>query len=111
MRSARYLLLLALPVVGLERFAEAQDKGKPPASCQDLVFLGNPSPLLIRLHVELDGQPLDRRWDECLDRIFRRLDTKGNGFLNAEEMKAVPPPEFFFSGGGASEPPWKTLRW
>lgn len=55
----------------------------------DLLYLGA-RPVLIRLHVRIDGKPLAAIWDQYLHAMFRDLDLNGDGFLSKEEAERVP---------------------
>jgi Ca2+-binding EF-hand superfamily protein len=63
---------------------------------QDAVFLGDAKPVLIRLHLRIDGRPFREvhraAWDEYLQALFRQLDQDGDGFLNDAEAQRLPPP-------------------
>jgi Ca2+-binding EF-hand superfamily protein len=71
----------------------------------DLVFLGDTCPVLIRLHIRIDGRPLQQAWDDFIDGLFRYLDRDGNGVLSQEELQRVPRPQFLLSllGGNLSD--------
>src|SRR5438105_4868919 len=56
---------------------------------QDLVYLGD-RPVLLRLHVRVDGKPFASAWDSYLEKFFRYLDRDNDGFLNAAEAKLAP---------------------
>jgi Ca2+-binding EF-hand superfamily protein len=58
----------------------------------DLVFLGETHPVLICLHVRIDGKPLRQAWDDFIDHLFRYLDRDGNGVLSQEELQRAPRP-------------------
>ncbi len=75
--------LLAVPA--------AEPEPKPlPGDEQDLVFLHDARPYLLRLHVEVDGRPLPERWDRYLAELFRFLDRDGDGSLDARELELAP---------------------
>jgi Ca2+-binding EF-hand superfamily protein len=78
----------------------------------DLVFLGDAGPVLIRLHIRIDGKPLRQAWDDFLDGLFRYLDRDGNGVLSQEELQRVPQPQFLLSllGGNLSDRPSPASR-
>jgi Ca2+-binding EF-hand superfamily protein len=63
---------------------------------QDFAFIDDAPPLMIRVRVEIDGQPLYRRWNDCVTRIFKHLDKNGDGFLDAKEAEQVPSAHLFF---------------
>ncbi len=74
---------------------------------QDVVFLGENPPLLIRLHVRIDGRPYQavgrEAWDDYVRALFRQLDQNGDGFLSEAEAQRIPPPQMA-SGGSMGRP-------
>ena len=44
-----------------------------------LVFLGDKRPVLLRLHIHVDGKPIDEAWNGYLKRRFDYLDRDGDG--------------------------------
>src|SRR5437879_4020256 len=72
-----------------------QLKQSPTASADnhDFLFLGDTRPVLIRLHVRIDGKPLRQAWDDFIDSLFRYLDRDGNGVLSEEELQRAPRPQ------------------
>jgi Ca2+-binding EF-hand superfamily protein len=69
---------------------------------QDLVFLAEARPVLIRLHLRVDGRPFREvhraAWDDYLKELFRQLDQDGDGFLNDTEAQRLPPPPQLSTG-------------
>jgi len=66
----------------------------PTSDVQDLVYLGGPRPLLVRLHIQIDGKPIAAAWDAYLDALFAYLDRNGDGVLSQEEAAHAPRAEF-----------------
>src|SRR5262249_37199634 len=64
---------------------------KPGEDTQDLLFLGEPRPALIRVHLRIDGKPYSQRWERCVRKLFRLLDKNGDGVLDKDEAKRLPP--------------------
>lgn len=69
----------------------------PPASpgsddLQDVLYLGEGRPALLRLHLRIDGHPVQVRWDAFTRRLFHHLDRNGNGTLDAAEAARLPAP-------------------
>ena len=56
---------------------------------QDFVLLTDARPLLVRLHVRLDGKPYQPLWDDFVKHLFRSLDKDGDGGLNREEFERI----------------------
>ncbi len=61
----------------------------PRPDAQDLVFLGDAQPLLIRLHISIDGKPFRDVWRAHVDRLFDELDQNGDGQLSANEIEKI----------------------
>src|SRR5438132_1389036 len=59
----------------------------------DFIFLGESRPVLIRLHVRVDGKPVQQAWDDFIDSLFRYLDRDGNGVLSEDELQRAPRPQ------------------
>jgi Ca2+-binding EF-hand superfamily protein len=56
---------------------------------QGIVYLGD-RPVLIRMHLRIDGKPFAAAWDDYLEKFFRYLDRDNDGLLNAAEAKLAP---------------------
>jgi Ca2+-binding EF-hand superfamily protein len=80
--------------------APAEEKPKNVNDVQDLVFLAEGRPLLIRLHIRLDGKPYLAAWDEFVNYVFDQYDTNKDGVLSRDEMARIPPTSALFGGGG-----------
>jgi Ca2+-binding EF-hand superfamily protein len=68
---------------------------------QDVVLLTDARPLLVRLHVRLDGKPYQPLWDDFVKHLFQSLDKDGDGGLNREEFERMPPVQMLFGSGAA----------
>jgi hypothetical protein len=90
----KYILCAALTVAATLPAAAA---GPRLRDAQDLVYLGDSGPLLIRLHLQLDGKPLPVVWEEFVGRVFKYLDVNGDGVLSKEEAERTPPPQELFN--------------
>jgi Ca2+-binding EF-hand superfamily protein len=87
-------MCLGLPLIALAVLA---DDKPPPAkyaapvgAVQDIVYFAETRPILIRLYVEVEGQPFDAAWDEYIDALFKYLDRDGDGVLSAAEVERAP---------------------
>src|SRR5262249_49584775 len=87
---------------------EVPAEGGPKADAhkgQDILFLAPSRPVLIRLHIEVDGRPLREMaraaTEEYLRALFRHLDRNGDGFLSEAEAVHVPPPLLSLPGTGS----------
>ncbi len=69
-----------------------------PGDTQDLIFLGDQRPVLVRFHIQVDGKPFRAAWDRFIADLFKYLDKDDNGELNKEEAARAYPPEVLFGG-------------
>jgi len=67
---------------------------KPTGDYQDVMFFSSTRPVLLRLHVQVDGKPYTALWDGYIDRLFKFLDRNGDGILSKEEAAHVPSVNF-----------------
>src|SRR5262249_28238921 len=65
-------------------------EGPGPGDEVDLVYLGDVRPVLLRLHVQIDGKPFGEAWDAFLAKLFKYLDRDGDGVLNKDEAERAP---------------------
>jgi Ca2+-binding EF-hand superfamily protein len=74
----------------------ATPEAKPADDVQDVVLLADSRPVLLRLHIEVDGRPFRAAHREALDgylaALFKQLDSDGDGLLTEEEAKRMPAP-------------------
>lgn len=99
--KTRFAILMGLLAL-LPWWLLADESAKPPESqddAQDVVFLGDTRPMLIRLHIRIDGKPLMAAWEEFVREVFRYCDTDGDGLLSKEELQHMIPPQSLLSGG------------
>jgi Ca2+-binding EF-hand superfamily protein len=64
----------------------------------DFVFLAEARPILVRVHVRVDGMPLQAGWDGFMQYLFANLDVNGDGFLSKEEAERAPSVDQIVSG-------------
>jgi Ca2+-binding EF-hand superfamily protein len=57
---------------------------------QDIVFFSEMRPVLIRLHVRVDGKPYGAAWEAYVHELFTYLDRNGDGVLSKEEAARAP---------------------
>jgi Ca2+-binding EF-hand superfamily protein len=99
-------LLRSLPVAALVLLTTcllvAAKPSAPPAKAnddvQEFVFLSEARPVLMRLHVRVDGKPLPAVWDDFLKYLFVYLDRNGDGVLSKDEAEGIPAPEQLTGG-------------
>jgi murein tripeptide amidase MpaA len=58
---------------------------------QDIIFFSETRPVLIRLHIRLDGKSYQAAWEEFLRFLFVYLDKDQDGVLSKEEAARTPP--------------------
>ncbi len=103
----RFILGRCLAVAGLTLavcLAVAADPptgNAPPAldDRHDLVFLAEARPVLIRMHVQLDGKPVQAVLDDFMQHLFTYLDLDGDHVLSTEEAERAPPVDQILTGG------------
>jgi Ca2+-binding EF-hand superfamily protein len=66
----------------------------PLTDYQDYVFLASTRPVLLRLHLRIDGRPYYAAWDDYMKKLFAYFDRDGNGALSKEELERLPNPQF-----------------
>ena len=76
------------------------DRAAPARDAHDVVFFGDSRPVLVRLHLQIDGQPLQASYDAFIDHLFKYLDANGDGVLSKDEAERLPPPQVLFNAGG-----------
>jgi Ca2+-binding EF-hand superfamily protein len=86
----------------------------PPASArdvQDLVFLSDARPILLRLHIYVDGRPFRDVWEDYIRLLFDYLDRDGNGILTKSEAEHAPAAAQLLQmmRGGILSDPMKTV--
>ena len=90
------MVLLLTAAFGREVPAKADPRPADPDKGQDVLFLAPGRPVLLRLHVEVDGKPLHEAHrtatEQYLKALFQFLDRDGDGFLSEAEARHVPPP-------------------
>jgi Ca2+-binding EF-hand superfamily protein len=67
---------------------------------QDLVFLGETRPVLVRLYIHVDGKPFRQVWEDFMTHLFKTLDSDGDGFLSRAEAARAPAPQTLFNATG-----------
>jgi Ca2+-binding EF-hand superfamily protein len=62
---------------------------------QDLIYLASSRPIVIRIHVHVEGKSLYEFRSAVAKRIFDSLDADHNGTLEKKEIEGIPTPEMF----------------
>lgn len=95
MRSGALVMVLFL-AAGVNAGQPGQQTG-----VQDLLFLDDHRPVLIRLHINLNGQAFDAAWDQYIRRLFAYLDVHGRGTLTPSEARRAPSADELMSWASA----------
>jgi Ca2+-binding EF-hand superfamily protein len=83
-------LVACLSLVSRAAAAEiAKRPGADARDVQELVILGPMRPLVVRLHVTIDGQPFRELWQQRFDEAFARQDRDRNGRVSVEEANLL----------------------
>jgi Ca2+-binding EF-hand superfamily protein len=90
--AAPWLLAQVPPPVAPQQPAQPPraDYTWPKNDVQDLAFFATTRPLLLRLHVQIDGKPFQVVWDDYLGKLFVYLDANNDGVLSKEEAARAP---------------------
>jgi Ca2+-binding EF-hand superfamily protein len=89
MKTARCLFALLVLAGATSRGAESnatEPTAPPAADLQDLILLTPAQPLVLRLHIQLEGQPYQSAWGDYLWERFSELDTNADGVLDNDEF-------------------------
>ncbi len=65
----------------------------------DLICLSTKHPILVRLHISVDGGSFSQYRAAIAKRLFDTLDTDKNGILEGDELKALPTPQMVAAAG------------
>jgi Ca2+-binding EF-hand superfamily protein len=88
----------------------------PEDDTETIVCVGDQGPIVIRLHLRLDGRSHKARWNELIDELFAYTDSDKDGVLSAAEIKRLPPVAALASGpffgvlGGKDDKPTRMTR-
>jgi|HubBroStandDraft_5_1064220.scaffolds.fasta_scaffold23622_1 Ca2+-binding EF-hand superfamily protein len=78
------------------------------ADTTDLIFLSAARPIIIRLHLSVDGRRMADLRSAIARRIFDTLDANKNGVLDGNELKNLPTPQMLATAGRDPEAPAET---
>lgn len=82
----------ALPLYG-------EGQGRTADDVQDVVFLGDGRPVLIRMHILTDGKPYRAAWRDFVQHVLKQFDTNGDGVLTQDEIERMPAAQILFGSG------------
>lgn len=106
-------LHLAALLVGLPFALSAADSRPSPvplpeepeaSDVQDILFLGDERPVIIRFHLLMDGRSFRSRWEEFARKMFAEIDHNGDGQLAGDELSKVPSPDLLLQGNARGAP-------
>lgn len=82
----------------VEQFSYSQKSASPMTNnVRDVIFLGQEKPILIRLHLNVDGKPHHKVWHRFFESLFQELDKDNNGMVSRHEHRKVLPVPVLFS--------------
>ncbi|HEV3303609.1 MAG TPA: hypothetical protein VG055_28415 [Planctomycetaceae bacterium] len=95
-------LVAALPTA--QSFDDPKNAAAPAyaenaAKTVDLICLASKRPIVIRLHISVDGQSISAFRTAIARRLFDTLDTDKNGLLEGKELAALPTPQMVAGAG------------
>ncbi|HXG11048.1 MAG TPA: EF-hand domain-containing protein [Gemmataceae bacterium] len=104
------ILLVALTAAVALGLAAAADPAPAPRAAddvQDIVFFGETRPVLVRLHLRVNGEPFQAAWDDFIRQVFEYLDRDKDGVLSRAEAERTPPAAVLFGNNffGGPAPP------
>jgi Ca2+-binding EF-hand superfamily protein len=79
---------------------------RPAEGAEDFLLLADKGPVVLRLHLLVDGRPAAEVRARYFDRLFADLDRDGDGFLTRAEAARAPSVAFlqsFLNGGAAAD--------
>jgi Ca2+-binding EF-hand superfamily protein len=76
---------------------------------QTFVYFGDTRPVLIRLHIQMDGQSLQKGSDDYYKSLFDAFDTNKDGVLSKEEAERVPSVQALFFNANPAPAPFNML--
>jgi Ca2+-binding EF-hand superfamily protein len=97
--SSRLSLVALAVLLGSASAALARPNVVQPET-YDVVFLGDARPVLLRMHIQIDGRPLGAIWEEFVGAVFKDCDRNGDGVLSRDEASRIPMPAVIFNNFG-----------
>jgi Ca2+-binding EF-hand superfamily protein len=92
------VLTAVLPVAADERKVKEDRLARD--DVQDFVLLTDTRPVLVRLHVRIDGEPFRAVWNDFMRHLFETLDVNGDGVLDRGELARAPSVDLLMARGG-----------
>jgi Ca2+-binding EF-hand superfamily protein len=116
-RAARLVvgaaLMAALASCATSRAGDAKSKNAADGSQSaqetvDLICLAAERPIIVRVHIVVDGQPMTEFRAAIARRVFDSLDANKNGLLEGKEFAGLPTPQMLAAAGRSGESPAPT---
>lgn len=87
------LLAAAVAVLYSVPTEAAEIAPAPTPKCQpfDVLYYSEARPVVMRLQIMVDGEPLEQAWEGFADALFAKLDTDKSGSLNEKELTKLRP--------------------
>ena len=74
--------------------AEGKPLTIPVIDYKDFVFMASDRPVLVRLHLRINGRPYSAAWDDYMKKFFTYFDKNGDGALDKAEAERAPGIQF-----------------
>lgn len=87
----KYSPLLLIAWFLLPGYASAED-------VHDFLFLAEARPVLVRLHVQVDGKALQTNWGDFVKHVHGTFDINDDGVLDTDEVSRMPSPGQLIGG-------------
>lgn len=90
------LLWLPICLAADESPRAAQPLPEPPQAAQfaddvqDLLYLGDERPVVVRLHIRVEQASFREMWGKYVQQLFKDLDRDGDGSLSTDEISRIP---------------------
>jgi Ca2+-binding EF-hand superfamily protein len=107
--TLQFAIVLLFALTLLSPAPAAAPPAPPGPDVHDFVFLAEARPVLLRMHVRVDGKSVRQAWKGFVKHLFAYLDVNGDGVLDKAEAERVPSAEQVRGGllvglGGGNRP-------
>jgi Ca2+-binding EF-hand superfamily protein len=90
MKRIGFVVLAMMLSVAAFAADEPAEKSEQIDDTQDVLYLGEGRPALLRLHLRIDGKPVFEKWDAWMKKLFAFLDRNNTGSLERLEGAKAP---------------------